>query len=88
MDGFDTPGKTKLIMATNGSDTLDPALLFPERLDRKIEIAPLGVDYTVPVAQKNYIIFLTTLATFWCLNVSRQYLDQVKLLVQGVMGKI
>ena len=58
MDGFDTPGKTKLIMATNGSDTLDPALLFPERLDRKIEIAPLGVDYTVPVAQKNYIIFL------------------------------
>ncbi|CAE6359556.1 unnamed protein product [Rhizoctonia solani] len=38
MDGFDTLGKTKLIMATNRPDTLDPALLRPGRLDRKIEI--------------------------------------------------
>lgn len=38
MDGFDTLGKTKIIMATNRPDTLDPALLRPGRLDRKIEI--------------------------------------------------
>lgn len=38
MDGFDYLGKTKLIMATNRPDTLDPALLRPGRLDRKIEI--------------------------------------------------
>jgi 26S proteasome regulatory subunit T4 len=38
MDGFDVLGKTKLIMATNRPDTLDPALLRPGRLDRKIEI--------------------------------------------------
>lgn len=38
MDGFDTLGRTKLIMATNRPDTLDPALLRPGRLDRKIEI--------------------------------------------------
>jgi len=38
MDGFDTLGQTKLIMATNRPDTLDPALLRPGRLDRKIEI--------------------------------------------------
>ncbi|KAG9032106.1 26S proteasome subunit rpt4 [Tulasnella sp. JGI-2019a] len=38
MDGFDSLGKTKLIMATNRPDTLDPALLRPGRLDRKIEI--------------------------------------------------
>ena len=37
MDGFDSLGKTKLIMATNRPDTLDPALLRPGRLDRKIE---------------------------------------------------
>lgn len=38
MDGFDSLGKTKIIMATNRPDTLDPALLRPGRLDRKIEI--------------------------------------------------
>ncbi|CAF2210693.1 unnamed protein product [Rotaria magnacalcarata] len=38
MDGFDTLGKVKIIMATNRPDTLDPALMRPGRLDRKIEI--------------------------------------------------
>ncbi|XP_048628088.1 26S proteasome regulatory subunit 7-like, partial [Brassica napus] len=43
LDGFDARGNIKVLMATNRligyfcSDTLDPALLRPGRLDRKVE---------------------------------------------------
>ena len=38
LDGFDVLGKVKMVMATNRPDVLDPALMRPGRLDRKIEI--------------------------------------------------
>lgn len=43
LDGFEKLGQVKMVMATNRPDTLDPALLRPGRMDRKIEI-PLPND--------------------------------------------
>lgn len=52
MDGFDQATNVKIIMATNRADTLDPALLRPGRLDRKIE-------FPVPDRRQKRLIFQT-----------------------------
>lgn len=44
LDGFDARGNIKVLMATNRPDTLDPALLRPGRLDRKVEFALPDLD--------------------------------------------
>merc|ERR1711934_199413 len=52
MDGFDQTTNVKVIMATNRQDTLDPALLRPGRLDRKIE-------FPLPDRRQKRLIFST-----------------------------
>ncbi|KAJ1977129.1 26S proteasome regulatory subunit 6B [Dimargaris verticillata] len=52
MDGFDQTVNIKVIMATNRADTLDPALLRPGRLDRKIE-------FPTPDRRQKRLIFST-----------------------------
>jgi len=44
LDGFDARGNIKVLMATNRPDTLDPALLRPGRLDRKVEFNVPDLD--------------------------------------------
>ena len=39
LDGFDARGNIKVLMATNRPDVLDPALIRPGRIDRRIEYA-------------------------------------------------
>ena len=39
LDGFESRGNVKVLMATNRPDTLDPALMRPGRLDRKVEFS-------------------------------------------------
>ncbi|KAH8354219.1 hypothetical protein KR084_003611 [Drosophila pseudotakahashii] len=52
MDGFDETSNIKVIMATNRADTLDPALLRPGRLDRKIE-------FPLPDRRQKRLVFTT-----------------------------
>ncbi|XP_016959846.1 26S proteasome regulatory subunit 6B [Drosophila biarmipes] len=52
MDGFDETTNIKVIMATNRADTLDPALLRPGRLDRKIE-------FPLPDRRQKRLVFTT-----------------------------
>jgi len=52
MDGFEQTTHIKVIMATNRADTLDPALLRPGRLDRKIE-------FPLPDRRQKRLIFQT-----------------------------
>ena len=49
LDGFDNVKNVKIIMATNRIDILDPALLRPGRIDRKIEFPHPPIDARIDI---------------------------------------
>ncbi|ELA42479.1 26S proteasome subunit P45 family protein [Vittaforma corneae ATCC 50505] len=53
LDGFDNRGNVKVLMATNRPDTLDPALLRPGRLDRKIEFGLPDLEGRIKILEIN-----------------------------------
>lgn len=66
MDGFDQTVNVKVIMATNRADTLDPALLRPGRLDRKIE-------FPLPDRRQKRLVFQVSLVHMHWYSVSEVF---------------
>lgn len=66
LDGFDPRGNIKVLMATNRPDTLDPALMRPGRLDRKIEFSL--PDLEVSTWEPNWHFLLNSQAFVWLKN--------------------
>jgi ATP-dependent 26S proteasome regulatory subunit len=63
LDGFDARADVKVILATNRIESLDPALLRPGRIDRKIEF-PLP---DIKTKRRIFQVILTTSSEIWCL---------------------
>src|SRR5271170_5069362 len=62
LDGFDSRGNIKVMFATNRPSTLDPALMRPGRIDRKIEFSLPDLDGRANILRihaKRYVYHLT-----------------------------
>lgn len=56
LDGFDSRGDVKVILATNRIESLDPALLRPGRIDRKIEFPLPDIKTRRRIFQVQFIL--------------------------------
>ena len=70
LDGFDDRGDVKVIMATNRIDTLDPALLRPGRIDRKIKLPLPDTE-----AKRRIFSIHTVSQSIWSHSQSKMSLD-------------
>lgn len=58
LDGFDERGDVKVIMATNRIESLDPALIRPGRIDRKIEFPLPGMNLLFLIFCRPNVLFI------------------------------
>lgn len=65
LDGFDPRGNIKVLMATNRPDTLDPALMRPGRLDRKIEFSLPDLEVSTRYMLTNLIDVAFFIMNLW-----------------------
>lgn len=66
LDGFDPRGNIKVLMATNRPDTLDPALMRPGRLDRKVEFSLPDLE-----ASRHASMCMSMLCIYTCMHCVR-----------------
>ncbi len=66
MDGFDQHTNVKVIMATNRQDTLDPALMRPGRLDRKVSLTVLDPSSLPGWSNPTTVVCMVVLTTIMC----------------------
>ncbi len=71
LDGFDPRGNIKVLMATNRPDTLDPALVRPGRLDRKVE-------FNLPDLEVKKTNFFLSIILFRFFRVEHIYLKFIR----------
>ncbi|KAL8092157.1 hypothetical protein AgCh_034451 [Apium graveolens] len=82
LDGFDVRGNIKVLMTTNRPDTLDPALLHPGRLDRKVE-------FGLPDLERADLRSVCTKAGMYVIRARRKtvtemdFLDAVNKVIKG-----
>lgn len=58
LDGFDARGNIKVLMATNRPDILDPALMRPGRLDRRVEFGLPDLEVSIITTIQPYHQYL------------------------------
>ena len=80
LDGFEATQNIKVVMATNRIDILDPALLRPGRIDRKIEFPAPNED--VRAGLSLLIVIISPVYTRILIQIGCVYMEAIWIQIQ------